>query len=137
MDVIETILTKDPRYDAEAYYFVREALDFTAKMLKKPAKGKRRHLCAAELLEGIRSYALQELGPMTLTVFDHWGIRQTRDFGEIVFNLVECGALGKTEEDKKEDFDNGYDFQETFSQPFLPKSLHNSSAANKTSDIRK
>jgi uncharacterized repeat protein (TIGR04138 family) len=58
---------------------------------------------------------------MTLTVFEEWGIRQCSDFGEIVFNLIEAGVLSKTEKDSRADFAEGYDFEEAFRKPFLPK----------------
>ena len=58
--------------------------------------------------------------PLTLTVFDHWGIRETRDFGEIVFNLVENNLLAKTEKDTREDFAAGFDFDDAFTAPYLP-----------------
>ncbi len=59
-----------------------------------------------ELLEGIREYALNEFGPMTLALLREWGIHACEDFGNIVFNLVEHGVLAKTEEDTREDFKN-------------------------------
>lgn len=120
--VVRDIRKKDPRYDRDAYFFVREALDFTSKMLNKPREGVARHVSGPELLEGIRAYALQEFGPLALTVIHSWGITCTGDFGDIVFNLVETGKLGRTDEDKKEDFANGYDFHEVFAKPFMPAS---------------
>jgi len=119
-EVVREICTKDSRYPTEAYTFVKEALDFTTKMLNKPAENQKKHVTGAELLDGIREYAIQELGPMSSTVFKTWGIFKTEDFGEIVFNLVESGILGKTDTDKKEDFNNGYDFFNTFNKPFIP-----------------
>jgi uncharacterized repeat protein (TIGR04138 family) len=71
----------------------------------------------------MRRYALEQFGPMALTVLHRWGITCTGDFGEIVFSMVEAGALGKTDEDRREDFDGGYDFYEAFAKPFLPKSV--------------
>lgn len=117
---VSQILEKDNRYQPDAYEFVSEALDHTVKMLKKPATGAQRHVTAAELLEGIRQYALTQFGPMAKTVLNHWGVHRCEDFGEIVFNLVEAGVLGKTEEDKKEDFVGGYDFDRAFRDPFCP-----------------
>jgi uncharacterized repeat protein (TIGR04138 family) len=122
IEAARKICRKDPRYDREAYVFMREVLDYTVKVLEKPAQGPARHVTAAELLEGVRAYALQEFGPMALTVLRSWGIARTEDFGEIVFNLVESGVLGKTAEDRKEDFANGYDFGEVFRKPFEPQS---------------
>lgn len=117
---VEEICGKDHRYDPEAYFFLREALFFTAKMLEKPVKGPGRHVSGRELLEGIRTYALQEFGPMSLTVLNTWGLKKTDDFGEIVFNMVEAGKLGRTDTDRKDDFVGGYDFYQAFAVPFLP-----------------
>ena len=46
--------------------------------------------------------------------------------GEIVFNMVDNGLLGKTEEDSKEDFLNVYDFDKAFRDPFRPESFADS-----------
>ncbi|MBU1693828.1 MAG: hypothetical protein KJ726_02300 [Verrucomicrobia bacterium] len=118
-EVLNQVVREDPRYDAQAYEFLREALDFTIKLLNKPAEGPTRHVSGGELLEGIRQYALQEFGPMALTVLNRWGVRRCEDFGEMVFNLVDKGILGKTDRDRKEDFGGGYDFEQAFRQPFL------------------
>ena len=48
--------------------------------------------------------------------------RNAASFGEIVFNMVGEGLLGKTENDSREDFKNVYDFDVVFRQPFLPRS---------------
>ena len=122
LEVINNICTKDDRYAPEAYLFVRQALDTTVKALDKPKEGPGRHVTGQELMEGIRLFTLQEFGPMSLTVLHTWNIYKTGDFGNIVFNLVESGVLGSTEKDSKTDFSAGYDFDEAFKKPFLPKS---------------
>jgi uncharacterized repeat protein (TIGR04138 family) len=114
-DLLQTILTHDPRYTTEAYAFVRAGLDYTVRRLDKP-----RHVSGRELLDGIREFALSEFGPMTKTVLNGWGIQRTEDLGEIVFNMVESGLLGKTEKDSRADFANGYDFDDAFRKPFQP-----------------
>ena len=119
-EALRKILKKDPRYDAEAYRFVREALDFTIKLLKKPGSGPKRHVSGGELLDGMRQYALQEYGPLARTVLGAWGVRRCEDFGALVFNLVNAGVLGKTDEDRPEDFAGAYDFEQAFRAPFLP-----------------
>jgi len=118
---LDLIVGRDPRYHREAYVFVREALDHTQKSIVKENKGKLRHVSGQELLAGIRDYALSQFGPMTIMVFEEWGIRHCRDFGEIVFNMVEEGLLAKTERDSRADFAAGYDFQVAFREPFLPR----------------
>jgi len=115
-DLLAPILKKDHRYTADAYLFVREGLDHTVRKLDKP-----RHVSGPELLDGMREYALKEFGPVARRVLGEWGIHECVDFGNIVFNLVNEGLLGKTEEDSIEDFMGGYDFHEAFIQPFRPK----------------
>lgn len=120
-EAVAQILEEDPRFAPESYQFVREALDFTTIMFSKPAKGPERHISGAELLEGIRKYALQEYGPVAMMVLNSWGVHQCEDFGHIVFNLVNKGVLRKTDEDSLRDFDGGYDFEAAFRKPFQPK----------------
>ncbi len=126
---IEQITQRDPRYHREAYAFVREALDFTQKMLIQSGKEGLRHVSGQELLAGIRGYALQLFGPMALLVLNDWGIRRCEDFGELVFNMVDCGLLAKTDQDTRDDFKGGYDFEEAFRRPFLPKQNPSTSEA--------
>jgi uncharacterized repeat protein (TIGR04138 family) len=119
-EALEAIVAKDPRYQRDAYLFLREALDYTQKLVGKEDGGKVRHVTGQELLEGIRQFGLEQFGPMTLTVFEEWGVRTCRDFGEIVFNMVEIGLLAKTEKDSRADFQSGYEFEDAFRKPFLP-----------------
>ena len=121
-EAVELVLAKDSRYPREAYVFVREAQDYTQKLVGKEARGAIRHVSGQELLEGIRKFALNQFGPMTTTVFEEWNIRHCRDIGEIVFNMVESSLLAKTEKDTRTDFQNGYDFTDAFRKPFWPQS---------------
>ena len=92
------------------------------------ALGQASRLCLAhaagtgqELLEGIKEFALNAFGPLAFTVFSEWGIHTTEDFGEIVFNLVDAGRLGKTESDSRDDFKQVYDFNDVFVKPYEPR----------------
>jgi uncharacterized repeat protein (TIGR04138 family) len=120
-EAVDAIVKGDPRYDREAYSFLRDALDFTIKQRKKNKEEESRHVAGQDLLEGIRQFALREFGPMVTTVFDHWRIARCEDFGEMVFNLIDAGVFGKSERDSREDFKNGYDFHDAFVTPFLPE----------------
>ena len=120
-EALDSIVTSDPRYQREAYIFLRDALDFTTKQQKKVKGTSVRHVSGPELLQGVRQYALREFGPMVITVFDSWGIRSTEDIGHMVFNLIGAGIFGKTDEDSIEDFKAVYDFQEAFAKPFEPE----------------
>jgi uncharacterized repeat protein (TIGR04138 family) len=119
-EVLEKMLGHDPRYPRDAYIFVREALDYTQKLVCKANKNEIRHITGQELLEGIREYALFQYGPMAITLLAEWGIHRGEDFGEIVFNMVDHRLLNKTDADSRDDFKNGYTFEEAFRKPFLP-----------------
>ena len=109
-EALDSIVASDPRYQREAYVFLRDSLDFTTKQQKKAKGTTVRHVSGPELLEGVRQYALKEFGPMVVTVFDNWGIRSCEDVGHMVFNLIGAGIFGKTDQDSIEDFKAVYDF---------------------------
>jgi uncharacterized repeat protein (TIGR04138 family) len=120
-EALVSIVASDPRYQRDAYVFLRDALDFTTKQQKKVKGVSVRHVTGPELLDGVRRYALKEFGPMVMTVFENWGVRSCEDIGNIVFNLIGAGVFGKTEEDSIEHFKNVYDFEEAFVKPFAPE----------------
>ncbi len=120
-EALDSIVASDPRYQRDAYVFLRDALDYTTKQQKKTKGASVRHVAGPELLEGVRQYALKEFGPMVVTVLSYWGIRSTEDVGHMVFNLIGAGIFGKTEEDSIEDFKNIFDFHEAFVKPFEPE----------------
>ena len=118
-ETLDRIVDGDPRYHRDAYYFVRDALDVAQKKFCEK-KREPQHVSGQQLLLGIREHALEEFGPMAITVLQEWGVTRCEDFGELVFNMVEHSLLGKTEEDTREDFKGGYTFEEAFRNPFLP-----------------
>lgn len=107
------IIKKDKRYHLDAYEFVLAALSFTQKKTKK-----HRHISGQELACGIRDYAVEQFGGLSQIVLEHWGIKSTEDFGEIVFNMVRENILYKREADSKEDFKDVYDFEDAFKARF-------------------
>lgn len=122
-EVVALIRKEDPRFDRKAYDFVRQGLDHTVKELKKKDAlrvAKTAHVSGAELLDGLRVYALDQYGPLAKTVLNDWGVKSCADFGDIVFNLIEYNVFSKTEKDRREDFDDLYSFEDAFVKPFLP-----------------
>jgi len=119
-EAVEALSREDKRYHIEAYAFLRDALEATLKRRKKARKETGGHVAAGELLEGFRLHALEQFGPMAMTVLDYWGVRSCEDVGQMVFNLVQAGVFGKTDEDALDDFRGHYDFREVFVNPFTP-----------------
>ena len=122
-EIVALICKEDSRFDRKAYELVRLGLDHTVKDLRKKDGGrpeKSRHVTGPELLEGLRVYALEQFGPLAKTVLNVWGIRRCRDFGDIVFNLIEYNVFSKTENDRREDFSDIFEFDDAFVKPFQP-----------------
>ncbi len=130
MEALAQLLREDRRYRREAYAFVFEALSYAQEVLgfgretvAEPSASDEtaqveRHVTGQELCEAVRQLALDQFGLMAKTVLNSWGIRNTGDIGEIVFNLVRIGQMRKTAEDRREDFDDVFDFDEAFRQRF-------------------
>jgi uncharacterized repeat protein (TIGR04138 family) len=121
-EIVELICKEDPRFDRKAYDFVRQGLDFTVKEIKKKdaAITRSQHVSGSELLHGLRAHALDRFGPLAKTVLNEWGVTRCADFGDIVFNLIEYNVFSKTENDRREDFADVYNFDDAFVKPFLP-----------------
>jgi uncharacterized repeat protein (TIGR04138 family) len=131
---IAKLLEEDPRYPFEAYVFLFEALQYAQNVLNMGAdhaaspdlaaeeeegeSAVERHVTGQELCEAIRQYALDQYGYMAKTVLNNWGLHNTGDFGEVVFNLIRIGQMRKTPTDTRVDFDNVYDFDHAFRQGF-------------------
>jgi uncharacterized repeat protein (TIGR04138 family) len=77
-----------------------------------------RHVGGDELCWCLRDLAVKQWGLMAPAVLRHWGIRSTKDFGRMVFALVENGLLQKQPDDRIEDFDDVYDFDQAFDKSY-------------------
>ena len=125
---------EDGRYTIDAYLFVQHALayaqfelgmgrpspyglegDSDARLDEIPPEA---HLTGQQLCEAIHLYAADLYGLMAKIVLNSWGIHRTRDFGEIVYNLIEIGEMTKSETDRLDDFDAVYDFDEAFQRDY-------------------
>ena len=135
---IAKLLKDDRRYKIDAYAFVFEALNYAHAQLgmgterpteseegqadegesPEPPKESERHLTGQQLCEAIRQYALEQYGYMAKCVLNSWGVTGTSDFGEIVFNLIGIGQMRKTSEDRREDFNDVFDFETGLRQSF-------------------
>jgi uncharacterized repeat protein (TIGR04138 family) len=112
-EVMDRLRERHPRFHETAYLFILSALHHVIERLDEP-----RHISGRELAEGVRDLAIERFGPMARTVLEYWGIRSTRDLGEMVFALVDCGVLIRREEDTPEDFEEVFDFEEAFERDY-------------------
>ena len=125
------LLCEDPRYPLEAYQFVRDGLSYAQEILGYGGKSTEtekeetieeriveRHMTGQQLCEAIRRYAVDQYGFMAKVVLNNWGICETGDLGEIVYNLIRIGMMKKSDDDRREHFDGVFDFDEVFQQRF-------------------
>jgi uncharacterized repeat protein (TIGR04138 family) len=134
-DSFVALLREDRRYKPEAYIFIFEALNFAQNVLGMgneksgellshshkegdPEEIVERHVTGQELCEAIRQYALHQYGYMSKSVLNSWGLRNTGDFGEVVFNLIRIGKMKKTPSDTRVDFNDIYNFDTAFRDEF-------------------
>jgi len=125
---IVELLKEDSRYAFDAYVFVFEALSYAQDVLQlgtevspEPSEeetGPQRHVTGQQLCEAIRQFALRQYGYMAKDVLASWGVHKTGDFGEIVFNLIRIGQMRKTPQDRREDFDDVFEFEDAFRKDF-------------------
>ena len=73
-----------------------------------------RHVSGRQLCLGLAQLAQERYGKLAPTVLTSWNVTCTRDFGTIVFDLVQAKSLAASPEDSIEDFTGVYDFAETF-----------------------
>ena len=111
--IVSQIAQEDPRYHADSYEFVMEALSFAQNKFKAS-----KHINGHQFLEGIRGLLLKKFGPMAIPVLNHWGIKKTEDFGNIVSNMEQYKIIAKDSQDQYETFKDGYDFQEVFDKGY-------------------
>jgi len=110
VDVFAEVADRDARYRKEAFWFVRDGVHQAV----RSRAGGSRHVTAHELLETLRILALERYGTNAREQLRSWGVTRCEDFGEIVFALIDNGVFGKRPEDRKEDFEDGYDFATAF-----------------------
>jgi uncharacterized repeat protein (TIGR04138 family) len=107
--VMDQIRLREQRFDEQAYLFVLGALEYAQARLTT-----RRHITGAELAHACRELALQRYGVCSRIVLEHWGMRATRDIGDIVFTLVDLGLLISQPQDTRDDFTDVFAFEQAF-----------------------
>ncbi|MEC8554421.1 MAG: Minf_1886 family protein [Planctomycetota bacterium] len=117
---IVELLEQDQRYDFEAYQFVRDALQYAQEIMQMPAEegATDSHISGQQLCEAIRLHGIEQFGFLSKLVLNSWGVYSTGDFGEIVYNLIRIKHMKKSDSDRREHFDDVYDFSEAFEPVF-------------------
>ena len=111
---LESIAREDGRYSPHAVSFVYEGLGFTAKkIVAEPG-----HIGGRELCEGLKDLAVEKWGRLAMLVLNGWGVKTTRDFGEIVYLMIKHKWMSAQPADSIDDFNDLYDFKTVFKDQF-------------------
>lgn len=133
MPPLVKLLCEDRRYKLEAYQFVRLGLTYAQEVLSlgsadegSSAEGdedeqptRPRHVTGQDLCHALRELAQEQYGLLSKLVLASWGIRSTSDYGEIVYNLIKIGEMSKSDGDRREDFDDVYDFDRALVREYV------------------
>jgi uncharacterized repeat protein (TIGR04138 family) len=128
---IEEIAKKDGRYDPRALKFVFDALGTTVQRLRgRPQQAESdeeedeagepvpHHISGAQLAQGVAAVAMDRWGRLAKMVLNNWGIKTTRDLGEIVYLMIRHEWMTAQETDRIEDFDGVFEFENLFERDY-------------------
>ena len=125
------LTVQDRRSPLEAYRFIQESLRFAQEELDLGADDEpegatsvgespvERHLTGQEFCDAIRVFALEQYGYLAKTVLNRLALHSTSDFGNLVYNLIDIGLMRKSRRDRREHFDDVYDFEEAFRRDYV------------------
>jgi uncharacterized repeat protein (TIGR04138 family) len=111
------IIARDKRYTINAYQFVLDACSTVWEKQFATGDFTVTHVSGVQLLDVFRKHAFNTYGSDAKSTLNAWGVFKCEDFGEIVFNLIDEGLLTAQEQDSKEDFRGGFDFDTAFPDP--------------------
>lgn len=114
---------EDERYAYEAYEFLCESVTYTQAFLGRYPQEEDDpetdyHINGEELLRGTCNLAVIEFGMMAATVFRQWGIRNTGDVGQIVFNLIHAELLSQSDRDNLDEFEDLFEIDKYLNEQF-------------------
>ncbi len=117
---IEEIADKDGRYHAGALKFVHDGLTYSVHEVGDDLgdEASRYHISGQELCKGLAELAKEKWGRLGKTVLNRWGVKNTRDFGEIVYLMIEHQWMNDQPGDSIDDFNDVYDFKTVFEDEF-------------------
>ncbi len=107
---VEKLAMEDGRYSPKAFMIVLEALH-----MGTPEK---RHISGAELSHAVLELVRGLYGVSARMVLHEWGLKTTRDIGEVVFLLVNGGIMRAAPGDRIEDFDDLFDLSEQLEENY-------------------
>jgi len=110
---LKAISSRNLPYKPEAYLFVLQGMSYAQTHRDHPG-----HLGGQEFARHLAEFGRKAYIFLFKEVLSEWGVRETMDFGRIVYGLIEMGQMSKLPEDSIEDFRKVYDFEEEFGEGY-------------------
>ncbi len=107
---LEQITKEDNRYNPSVVRFVYEGLGYAVQNVAATPS----HISGQTLCEGLKKLAVERWGQLAMLVLNNWGVKTTRDFGEIVYLLIKHNWLTAQPTDSIDDFNDVFDFKTAF-----------------------
>ena len=104
---LDELCLRDPRFSREAYEVVFASLRIAIERKAKPVPPTcQRHVTAAELVRACEEHARKTWGDDAKEHLATLGLRISSNLGDVVFQLINNGFMGKQAEDDRRDFDS-------------------------------
>lgn len=114
LERFERAVREDGRYAPEAFEFLHHGLELATELKHADETSGSRHVSGQELCQALRLLAAKRWGPLAREVLRRWHIHRTRDFGEMVYLMIDLGIMGRQDSDDVTDFDDVYSFDTAF-----------------------
>ncbi len=117
---MEQLIREDGRYPPEAYEFLHAGLTKAVSdthgedAVRVEAEPGQNHVTGQQMCVSLRNLAIERWGMLAKTVLAQWNIRETLDFGNMVYLLIRNSYMRKTDEDSIDDFRDVFDFDAAF-----------------------
>ena len=101
--LVSVAKTEGSVYHPDAYCFVFFLIGELGRFEDSP-------LSAMEIMRGLKVMGWLEYGLLATEVFKKWGVKEGKDFGFIIYHLIDAGLLKKSQDESIQDFTRGFSF---------------------------
>ena len=113
---MQQVIVDDGRYPPEAFAFLHDGLNRAVQEVYHDKAGGegQHHVSGQQLCCSLRDLAIERWGMLAKAVLNKWNIRESIDFGNMVYLLIDNNYMRKTDDDRIDDFRDVYDFDKAF-----------------------
>lgn len=106
-------------YPTEAFLFLLRGFEFAKTHVAESETRCGSHIDAVDLCWCLHDLAMFSFGDQARQQLEQWNLKSTRDFGEVVFRMIDTGLAKNQEGEGIEEFDDVFDFDHEFKPPDL------------------